>query len=188
MRLVRGPLGAWEVSWSKVTEVPSNPKPIDSFKPKHSPAPPVGLNTTHKPFQASNPKPISYPKPTQTSAVGSPITKPKAHLASNPKPNLKPMYKWKPKLHRPSSTHFLTHPRSSLASPTHLFSSASSFTGCEMTDAEPTLTRIELTCTEKLLSVLDNSDASVTESMSSDASVDKSLCSDDEVASHRNIQ
>ena len=57
MRLVRGPLGAWEVSWSKVTEVPSNPKPIDSFKPKHSPALLVGLNTTPKPFQASNPKP-----------------------------------------------------------------------------------------------------------------------------------
>ena len=40
--------------------------------------------------------------------------------------------------------------------------------GCEMSDAEPTLTHIEPTCTEKLLSVRDNSDASVIESMSSD--------------------
>ena len=57
-----------------------------------------------------------------------------------------------------------------------------------MTDAEPTLTHTVPTCTEKLLSVLDNSDASVIESMSFDASVDESLCSDDEVALHRNIQ
>ena len=78
------------------------------------------------------------------------------------------MYKWKPKPHWPSSTHFLTHPRSSLAPPTHLFSSTSSLMGCEMSDAEPTLTHIEPTCTEKLLSVRDNSDASVIESMSSD--------------------
>ena len=78
------------------------------------------------------------------------------------------MYKWKPKPHWPSSTHFLTHPRSSLAPPTHLFSSTSSLMGCEMSDAEPTLTHIEPRCTEKLLSVHDNSDASVTESMSSD--------------------
>ena len=39
-RLVRGPIGTWEISWSNVTEVdsslsqPSNPKPTDSFKPK----------------------------------------------------------------------------------------------------------------------------------------------------------
>ena len=47
-----------------------------------------------------------------------------------------------------------------------------------MIDAEPTLTHMEPTCTEKLLSVPDNSDAFDTESMSSDASVDESLCSD----------
>ena len=57
---------------------------------------------------------------------------------------------------------------------------------------------MEPTCTEKLLSVPGNSDASVTESMSSDASVDESLCSDasvdeslcfdGDVAVQRNIQ
>ena len=57
-----------------------------------------------------------------------------------------------------------------------------------MTDADPTLTHIEPTCTKKLLLVPDNSDASVTESMSSNASVDESLCSDDDVALQRNIR
>ena len=47
---------------------------------------------------------------------------------------------------------------------------------------------MEPTCTEKLLSVPDNSDASVTESMSSDASVDESLCFDGDVVVKHNIQ
>ena len=47
---------------------------------------------------------------------------------------------------------------------------------------------MELTCTEKCPSVLDNSDASVTESMCSDASVDESLCSDGDMALQRDIQ
>ena len=188
IRLVRGPLGTWEISWSKVTEVDSsfsqssNPKPIDSFKPKHTPTPLFGQYSTPKPFQASN------PKPTQTSAFEWPNTKPKALPTSNLKPNHKPVYKWKPKPHRPSLTQYQTHPHSSQAPPTHLFSSASSITGSDMTDAEPTLTHMEPTYTEKLLSVLDNSNASVTESMSSDASVDESLCSDGDVALQRNIQ
>ena len=44
------------------------------------------------------------------------------------------------------------------------------------------------TCTEKCPSVLDNSDASVTESMCSDASMDESLCSDGDVALQHDIQ
>ena len=47
---------------------------------------------------------------------------------------------------------------------------------------------MELTCTEKLLSVINNSDASVAESLCSDASVDESLCSDVDVALQRDIQ
>ena len=172
---------------------PSNPKPTDSFNPKH---PTVARHSTPKPFQASNPKhisnpkpkPISNPKPTQTRAFRWPNTKPKALPASNPKPNIKPIYKWKPKPHRPSLTQYLTHPYSLQAPPTHPFSSAPSFTGSEMSDAVPFLTLMDLTCTEKLLSVLDNSEASVTESMSSDASLDESLCSDDDVDLQHNIQ
>ena len=57
-----------------------------------------------------------------------------------------------------------------------------------MIDAVPTLTHMEPMCTEKFLSVLDNSEASVTESMSSDASMDKSFCSNDDVALQHNIQ
>ena len=47
---------------------------------------------------------------------------------------------------------------------------------------------MEPMCTEKFLLVLDNSDASMTESMCSDASVDESLCSDGDVALQRDIQ
>ena len=44
------------------------------------------------------------------------------------------------------------------------------------------------TCTEKFPSVLDNSDASMTESMCSNASMDESLCSNGDVALQRDIQ
>ena len=57
-----------------------------------------------------------------------------------------------------------------------------------MIDTELTLIHMEPTCTEKLLLVLDNSDASVTKSMRSDASVDESLCFDGDVAMQCNIQ
>ena len=50
------------------------------------------------------------------------------------------------------------------------------------------LTHMELTCTETFLLVLDNSDASVTESMCFDAFVDESLCFDGDVALQRDIQ
>ena len=190
LRLVRGPLGTWEISWSNVTEVdssliqPSNPKPSDSFKPKHPTVgqhpkpydsfkpklPIVGQHSKPKPISNPKPKPISYPKPTQT--FGWPNTKPKALPASNPKPNIKPIYKWKPKPHRPSLTQYLTRPHSSQAPPTLPFSSAPSVLGSEMSDTVPSLTHMDPTCTEKLFSVLDNSEASNIESLSSDASLD----------------
>ena len=52
----------------------------------------------------------------------------------------------------------------------------------------PSLTHLVPTCSEKLLSVLDNSEASDSESLSSDASLEESLCSDDDVDLQRNIQ
>ena len=71
---------------------------------------------------------------------------------------------------------------SSQAPSSHLFSSASSKPGSDKIDVELTLSHMEPMCTEKFLSVLDNFDASVTESMCFDASVDESLCSDGDVA------
>ena len=52
----------------------------------------------------------------------------------------------------------------------------------------PSLTHLDLSCFEKLLSVLDNSEASDTESLSFDASLEESLCSNDDVDLQRNIQ
>ena len=160
IRLERGPHGKWEISWSKVIEVdPSigqvpNPKPIDFNKPKRKPVPSVG--------QIPNPKPFDYYKPKQ-----------------------KPVFKWKPKPSQPSMTQYQTHPHSKYSSqvpPSHLISSASSKAGSNKADAKLTLTHLELTCTEKFLLVLDNSDASVIESLCSNASVDESLCSDGDMA------
>ena len=153
----------------------SKPKPIDIIKPKHKPVLSVGQITNPKPFQASD------LKPTQTYPFGMPNSKPKTlpasiGQASNPKPKHKPVYKWKhkpvykwkPKPHQPSLTQYQTHPHSmysSQAHPSHLFSSASSKHGGDKIDAELTLSLMEPMCTEKFLSVLDNSDASVTESV-----------------------
>ena len=137
-----------------------NPKPIDFNKPKHKPVPTVG--------QISNPKPFDFYKP-----------------------KYKPVFKWKPKPSQPSMTQYQTHPHSkySLQVPSsHLISSASSKAGSVKANAKLTLTHLEPTCIEKFLSVLDNSDASVTKSLCSDASVDKSLCSDGDVALQRDIQ
>ena len=59
LRLVRGPLGTWEISWSNVTEVdsslnqPPNPKSSDSLKPK---LPSVSQLKTSKPISNSKPK------------------------------------------------------------------------------------------------------------------------------------
>ena len=160
IRLERGSHGKWEISWSKVIKVdPSvgqvpNPKPIDFNKPKHKPVPSVG--------QIPNPKPFDYYKPKQ-----------------------KPVFKWKPKPSQPSMTQYQTHPHSKYSSqvpPSHLISSASSKAGSNKADAKLTLTHLEPTCTEKFLLVLDNSDASVIESLCSNASVDESLCSDGDMA------
>ena len=60
--------------------------------------------------------------------------------------------------------------------------------GSNKTEAEPTPTHMEPTCTEKLLLVINNSDASVDESLCSNASMDESLCSDGDVALQRDIQ
>ena len=57
-----------------------------------------------------------------------------------------------------------------------------------MSDAVLPLTHMDPTGTDKLLSVLDSSDASVSESMASDGSLNDSWCSDDDVDLHRNIQ
>ena len=50
------------------------------------------------------------------------------------------------------------------------------------------LTHLDLTCPEDLPSVLDHSDASVTESLCSNVFVDESMCSDGDVALQRDIQ
>ena len=57
-----------------------------------------------------------------------------------------------------------------------------------MSDAVLPLTHMDPTGTDKLLLVLDSSDAFVTESMASDGSLNDSWCSDDDVDLHRNIQ
>ena len=113
-RLVCGPLGTWEISWSKVTEVDSsliqtsNPKPSDSFKPKHPTVgqhpkpsdsfkpklPIVGQHSKPKPISNPKPKPISYPKPTQT--FGWPNTKPKAFQPLTQSPILNPFINGSP--------------------------------------------------------------------------------------------
>ena len=49
------------------------------------------------------------------------------------------------------------------------------------------LTHLDLACPKDLPSVLDHSNASVTESLCSDASVDESMCSNGDVALQRDI-
>ena len=181
-------------------------KPISNSKPKHptigqhSSTQPIS-NSKPKPIPNPKPKPISNPKPKQTfgwsnskpkdhtvSNPKPPNTKPNILPASNPKPNRKPIFKWKPKAHRPSLSHYLTHPHSSQAPPSLPFSSAPSVMGNVRSDSLPLLTHLAPTCSEKLLSVRDNSEASNTESLSSDATLEVSLCSDDDVDLQRNIQ
>ena len=60
--------------------------------------------------------------------------------------------------------------------------------GSDKSKAELTSTHMVPTCTEKLLSVVNVSDASVAGSLCSDASVDESLCSEGDVALQRDIQ
>ena len=88
----------------------------------------------------------------------------------------------------------LTHPHSKHSShvpPSHPATSASisaSLVGSDKSMAELTSTYMVPTCTEKLLSVVNVSDASVAGSLCSDASVDESLCSEGDVALQRDIQ
>ena len=72
--------------------------------------------------------------------------------------------------------------------PSHLISSESSIVDPVTADALHSLTHLDLACPEDLPSVLDHSDASVTESLCSDASLDESMCSDGDVALQRDIQ
>ena len=179
----------------------SDPKPIDFIKPKLNSAPSVGHNPNPKPSghevdppidQASNPKPIDFIKPKPNSAPSvsqNPNPKPSGHY--KPKHKHKPALKRKPKKSQPLLTQSHTHPRSKFSSPvppSHLFSPTPSIADSDQSDTMLSLTHMELTCTEKCPSVLDNSDASVTESMCSDASVDESLCSNGDVALQRDIQ
>ena len=60
--------------------------------------------------------------------------------------------------------------------------------GSDKSKAELTSTNMVMTCTEKLLSVVNVSDAFVAGSLCFDASVDESLCSEGDVALQRDIQ
>ena len=94
LRLVRGPFGTWEVSWSKVSEVasslnqPPNPKSSDSLKPK---PPTISQLKTSKPISNSKPK---HPIVGQHSS-SQPILNSKPKPISNMKP--KPISNTKPK-------------------------------------------------------------------------------------------
>ena len=117
---------------------------------------------------------------------------------NNNKPKQKPVFNWQPKPSQSTIPLTLaqnqTHPHSKHSSqvppslPITLASTKASLVGSDKTEVKPTRTHMELTSTEKLLSVINNSDASVAESLCSDASVDESLCSDVDVALQRDIQ
>ena len=85
LRLVRGPLGTWEISQSNVTKVdssisqPPNPKSSNSLKPKHHT---VSQHTTSKPISNSKPK---HPTIGQHSST-QPISNSKPKPIPNPKP------------------------------------------------------------------------------------------------------
>ena len=111
LRLLRGPSGKWEVSWSKASEVGSSgiqplkpnfpASPADTLKPK---SPSTSLSFTPKPISDSrsifetqspkpkpttNPKPNSYTNPRPTSWSSQPILEtqsPKPKPTTNPKP------------------------------------------------------------------------------------------------------
>ena len=93
IRLERGPLGKWEICWSKVSKVDLsvglvlNPKPIVYNKPIHN------LKPNHKSLPSADPFP-----------------NPKPFDLFKPKP--KPILKWKPKPSWPSLTKHRTYPHS----------------------------------------------------------------------------
>ena len=93
----------------------------------------------------------------------------------NNKPKQKPVFKWQPRPYQPRIPSILaqnqTHPHSKpsshvpLSHPNILASTIASLVGSNKTEVEPTPTHMEPTCTKKLLSVINNSDASVEESL-----------------------
>ena len=117
---------------------------------------------------------------------------------NNNKPKQKLVFKWQSIPSQPTIPSIFaqnqTHPHSkaflacSFLSPKYFGINNSFFVGSDKTDVEPTSTHIELTCTEKLLSVINNSDAFVDEFLCSDAYMDESLCSDGDVALQCDIQ
>ena len=98
-RLMRGPSGKWEVSWSKASEVGSSgnqplkpnfpASPAVTLKPK---SPSTSLSLAPKPSfvtQSPKPKPNSYTKPRPTSRSSQPILEtqsPKPKPTTDPKP------------------------------------------------------------------------------------------------------
>ena len=93
IRLVRGPLGTWEVSWSKVSEVAS------SINQPHKPNPPSGPTNSLKPKPPSasqlytakpsfNSQPKSYQPITNLKPKTISNTKPKSISISRPNPSL----------------------------------------------------------------------------------------------------
>ena len=134
LRLLRGPSGKWEVSWSKVSEVgsssnqplkpnipssPTNtlkPKPpstshLFTAKPIFDSRPNSSQPTTNlKPIPNSNTKPKPTSKPKHTSKLK---TFPNTENSPNAKPNSAPNPKpnnliWKPKPLQPNKFHSLT--------------------------------------------------------------------------------
>ena len=202
IRLERGPHGKWGISWSKVTEEtlrltkPLTQSPLISLSPNTVLSLQLAKLQTQSPFKPLTQSPSQTQSPLKLVPSVGQNSKPKTlpasiGQASNLKSKHKPIYKWKPKPHQPFMSQYQTHPHSmysSQAPPSHLFSSASSKPSSDKIDVELTLSHMEPTCTEKLLSVLNNSDASVTESMCFDACVDESLCFDGDVALQRDIQ
>ena len=116
---------------------------------------------------------------------------------NNYNPKHKTLFKWQPKPSQPTiplNNYNLTHPHfkhSSQVPPSHPTTSASisaSLVGSDKSEAKLTPTHMVPTCTEKLLSVVNVSDASVAGSLCSDASVDEPLFSNGDVALQRDIQ
>ena len=94
-RLVRGPLGTWEVSWSKVSEVPSSSN--QTVKPN----PPLSPTNSFKPIQPSASQ-LYTAKPSSNSQPNSYQPKQKN---SKPNPPLSPSNFFKPKQPSVSQLH-----------------------------------------------------------------------------------
>ena len=165
MRLERGQNGRWGIVWSKVNE--KGPK-------ERGPKGRGGISWSKAFEEDLGQVPNPPPKPN-----------------SNYNPKHKTLLKWQPKPSHPTiplNNYYLTHPHSKHSSqvpPSHPTTSAStsaSLVGSDMSEAIFTSTHMASRCTEKLLLVVNFSDASVAGSLCSDAFVDESLCSEGDVA------